>query len=78
MSRLTIGPSTLGPERLEGLQFGTVGRQLDEPEAVGHVDVGASSEAGIVEQKHDAFLGPGFDRGREGCEQAGGQRSAGR
>jgi hypothetical protein len=47
---------------------------MDGPDPVGQVEVGASVEAGAVEQQHDPLSRPGTDRGREGLEQAGEQR----
>ncbi len=73
-SVLTIGSSTKRPERLGGLQFGTVGRQVDQPDAVRHGEVGQGVPAGVVEQQHDALLGTGADRACEGLEQAGEER----
>ncbi len=63
-----------GPERLGRLEFGTVGRQVHQLDAVRHGEVGAGVEAGVVEQEHDAFVGSGADCRGEGGEQAGEQR----
>ena len=45
-----------GPEVLGRLQFGRVPGQVDEPEALGHDQVGRGVLAGVVEQKRDHAL----------------------
>ncbi len=44
------------PEVLGRLQFGGVARQVDEPETLGHDQVGRGVPAGVVEPKHDDAL----------------------
>jgi hypothetical protein len=45
-----------GPKVLGGLKLGRVWGQVDEPEALGHDQVGRGVPAGAVEQKHDDAL----------------------
>lgn len=52
------------PEVLGGLEFGGVGRQVDEPQAVGHPQSRFGVPSGTVEEQDDRALaaGTGFLR----------------
>ena len=58
-----------GPEGLGWLQLGAIGREIDEPQALGHIEVGQGVPTGVVEQQDDALVGAGSDIVREGVEQ---------
>ena len=70
---LTMGSSTSVQSVSAGCSSGQKARQVDEPEAVRHGEVGQGVPAGVVEQQHDALLGTGTDRLGEGGEQVGEQ-----
>ena len=56
-SLVMIGPSTKGPRRLNALKSRSVGRKVDQLDAARHGEVGGM-EGGIVQQQHDALVGP--------------------
>ena len=43
----------MDPQRLSWLEFGSVGRQVNEPDALGHDESGRAVPAGIVEHEQD-------------------------
>ena len=47
------------PERLGRLQFGGIGRQIDEPDALGHGEAGFGVPAGAVEHQDDDAVAAG-------------------
>jgi len=58
-----------GPKTLGGLEFGRVGRQIDEFDAVRDGEAGGAMPAGIVEHQHDRTFSAGSGFSREGGEQ---------
>jgi len=63
-----------GPQVLGRLELGTVGRLIDESDAVGHWQVFRAMPAGIVEGENNDALAPGACLPREGFEQFGKER----
>ena len=57
------------PEVLGRLQFGRIGWQVNEPDAVRHREIGFGVPAGAVEDEHDAALAPGANRVGEARKQ---------
>lgn len=57
------------PEVFGRLQFGRVGRQVDEADALGHRKLWSSVPSGAVEHQHDDAVTPGACRAREVREQ---------
>jgi hypothetical protein len=49
----------VGPQCLGRLEFGRVGWEMDEAEAIGHGEAGRAVPAGVVEHEHDDPLRPG-------------------
>ena len=43
----------MDPERLDRLELGGVGRQVDEAEALGHGQIGWAVPAGVIEDEQD-------------------------
>ncbi len=63
-----------GPEVLGGLKLGGVWGQVDEPEALGHDQVGRGVPAGVVELKHDDAIPPRPSLARKQRQQRGEER----
>ncbi len=49
----------MDPQRLGWLELGAVGRQVDEPQAIGHREPGRAVPAGVVEHEQDDPVAPG-------------------
>ena len=62
------------PQRLSRLQFGRVGRQKDQPYALGNVQASLAVPAGIVEHQDDGSLRPSARFPRKHCQQRGKER----
>jgi hypothetical protein len=60
-----------GPEMLGGLEFGRIGRQEDQADAVRDGQAFGSMPAGVVEHEDDTALGSGAALTCEGGEQFG-------
>jgi hypothetical protein len=57
------------PQAFGGLEFGTVGRQVDEPYAFGDIEAGLAVPSGIVENEDDDALAAPAALPGEGVEQ---------
>jgi hypothetical protein len=65
MCRLTIGSSS-SPIGFRRLQLWTVGRQVNEADAVGDLQATRAMPSGIVEHEQNDASGAGFRLAREG------------
>jgi hypothetical protein len=63
-----------GPEALGRLQFGRVGRQVDEPDPGRDGEVRLGMPSGIVEHEHDSAVASGAGLAGEGAKQGGEER----
>jgi hypothetical protein len=57
------------PQGFRRLQLRRVGRQKDQPHAIGHAQTRFAMPAGVVEHEHDRAIDAGLRFACEGCEQ---------